>query len=220
MTAVFLKSDVEPTSELAKIEVAVAYFLSVLNPAVKIDTTFNAGDVVVNITEQQRHQGAYGYHVLLNGVPTAFCSPKAVGREWGHYLPAMWKPAKKLLGKTIVPASLIHGEQFTPGLITIIAHEIAEALSDGDVATYATDQLGREILVEVCDWVEGTYWAKNIGGNMCVFPNVALLPAFTDVNNKVGPYDILGLVKAPFQYVGDKKMAWGKINNGPLTRFV
>jgi hypothetical protein len=43
---------------------AVEYFFSVLNPTVITSLTPVAGaEIVVNITEQQRHTGAYGYHV-------------------------------------------------------------------------------------------------------------------------------------------------------------
>jgi hypothetical protein len=39
-----------------------------------------------------------------------------------------------------------------------------------------------------------------------MFPNIAL-EAFCNVNNKVGPYDLMGLVKAPFQCVDKGKVA-------------
>ena len=224
MTAVFIKSDVESDSEIANIETKVAYFLSVLSPTTKIDTVAQPGDDVISITRLNRHTGAAGYHVLLNGVPTGFVYPDAVGGEWGYYRPAIYGADiyKTVLGKRILlrKGILRTPEKMLPGMITILCHELAEMLADGDVATYsAPNARGESWLIEPCDWVEGTFWMKKIGNDVCVFPNVAL-PAFTDVNNKTGPYDIMGLVKAPFQCVGPGKMAWGKINNGPLTRFI
>jgi hypothetical protein len=52
-----------------------------------------------------------------------------------------------------------------------------------------------------------------------VFSNVAL-DAFGDVNNKVGLYDLMGLAKAPFQRVGNGKMAWSLDKTGKPVRFV
>lgn len=224
MTAVFVKTDCEPASELAKIEKCVEVFLAVLNPTVKVDTVYNAGDVVINITALNRHTGAAGYHVNLNGVPTAFIYPQQIGGIYGYYRPAIWGRDiyATVLGKRIVIRKGIMRtpEKMLLGVVGIICHEIAEALADGDVATYtAPDQLGRRWLYEPCDWVEGTSFMRVVDGNPIVFPNVAL-PAFTDVANRTGPYDLVGLVKAPFQCVGSGKMAWGKINDGPLTRFI
>ena len=224
MAQVFLKTDCEPASELAFIEKCVGVFLSILNPVVKVDTAYNPGDVVINLTPLNRHAGAAGYHVNLNGVPTAFVYPTQIGGLNGKFYPASWSIpiTKTVLGKKIVirPAKQRSPDIFESGAITVICHEIAEALSDGDVATYtAPDQFGRRILKEVCDWVEGTYFTRVIDGQTIVFPNVAL-DAFCDVNNKVGPYDLMGLVKAPFQYVGPEKMAWGLDSTGKLVRFV
>ena len=53
MSAVFLKSDCEPASELAQIEKCVEVFLAVLNPTVKVDTVYNAGDVAVHLVNQR-----------------------------------------------------------------------------------------------------------------------------------------------------------------------
>ena len=224
MANVFLKTDCEPDSELAFIENCIGYFLSLYTPTTKVDTTYNKGDVVVNLTPLNRHVGAAGYHVLLNGVPTAFVYPTQVGGLNGVLHPAHWSIPiyATVLGKRIVirPSKMTIPDRFEPGAITILCHEIAEALSDGDIATYTKpDQLGRVWLKEVADWVEGTYFTKTIQGQVIVFPNIAL-EAFCDVTNKVGPYDLMGLVKAPFQCVGKKAQAYGKINNGPLTKIV
>ena len=226
MTAVFLKSDCEPASQLANIEKAVETFLTILSPTTKVDTAYNPGDVVINVTSLDRHAGAAGYHLLLNGVPTAFINPNQVGGVWGFYRPAIYGKDiyATVLGKRIVirKGKLRTAEKFLPGVITIIAHEIAEALADVDLETYsAPNLLGQSWLVEPCDWVEGTFFTRVIDGQTVVFPNVALLPAFTDIANKTGPYDLMGLVKAPFQCVGSGKMAWGKDPvTGQLVRFV
>lgn len=210
---IFLKSDVESSSQLAQIETFVEAFLTVLDPTVKIDTVASAGDDIINITEQQGHAGAAGYHVFRNGVPTAFVRPSARGRLWGTYIPARYSLAitKTVLGKKIVirPSKMTTPESFTPGLITDLCHEIAETLSDPNVETYlGPDRNGFQILYEPCDWVEGTFFARTLNGITAVFPNVAL-KAFADLTNKQGPYDLLGFVKAPWGYVGSISEAWG-----------
>ena len=224
MSAVFLKTDCEPTSELAKIEKCVEAFLAVLDPLVKVDTSYNPDDAVVNLTTLNRHVGAAGYHVNLNGVPTAFIYPQQIGGLYGFYRPAIY--GRDLYGTVLGKRIMIRKgkfrtpEKMLPGAVTVICHEIAEALADGDIATYtAPDQLGRKWLKEPCDWVEGTYFKRIVDGQIVVYPNVAL-EAFTNVNNKVGPYDLMGLVKAPFQCVGTGKMAWGLDSTGKLVRFV
>lgn len=224
MSAVFLKSDCEPDSELAKIEKCVETFLNIYNPLVRVDTAYQVGDVVINLTQVNRHVGAAGYHVMLNGVPTAFVYPQQIGGLYGFYRPAHYSLAitKTVLGKRIVirPSKMTLAEHFEPGAVTVICHEIAEALSDGDIATYtAPDQFGRKWLKEVCDWVEGSFFYRVVDGQTVVFPNVAL-DAFCDVNNRQGPYDLMGLVKAPFQCAGPKAEAWGLDKDGKLVKFV
>ena len=210
---IFLKSDVESSTQLAQIESFVALFLSIYSPTTKIDTADNVGDDLINITELNSHVGAAGYHVNLNGVPTAYVRPSATGRLWGHYTPARWSLPlyKTILGKKILikPSKQREVESFTRGLITDLCHEIAETLADGDVETYlGPDRKGFNVLYEPCDWVEGTFFAKTLNGITAVFPNVAL-KSFADLTNKQGPYDLLRLVKAPWGYVGKTAEAWG-----------
>jgi hypothetical protein len=196
---VFLKSDVESTTKLAQFEAAIAEFLKAFSPTTIISDTFIDGDYVINITEQQRHTGAAAYHIFVNNVPIAICSPRAAGRDWGHFTPAFWTAPKKFLGKVIAPAKQLHPDLFTPGLITDICHELAEMLSDKDTITYTqdADANGMKWLYEPCDWVFGTYWAKTVAGNVCVFPNVAY--AKFGIKNSQGPWDLLGITKGPFQ---------------------
>ena len=219
MATVFLKSDTEPTSELASIEKKLAYFLSVYSPTTTFDTTFNPGDDVLNITNAGRKAGAAGYHILFNGVPTALVFPNQVGGLWGQYRAAVHKTVV-IGGKIIKLPGLRTPERFTPGLITILCHELVEVLCDPDLKQFApANTRGERWLIEPCDWVEKTYWTRTIDGDVCVFPNAAYWKAFTDESNKQGPYDILGLVPAPFQCVGHPQ-AWGLDSKGVMTKFV
>ena len=67
---------------------------------------------------------ALGYHEVVNGQPIAYIRADAYGSRsiFGVYTPAF-----KL--KNIQ----IHGERFTPGLITVAAHELAEMIIDPQV---------------------------------------------------------------------------------------
>ena len=213
MNGVFLKSDVEPTSTLAQIEAFVEVFLTIYSPTTRVDTTAQPGDDIINITEHNAHVGAGGYHINLNGVSIAYVKPSARGRLWGTYIPERWSAPiyATVFGKRIIikPSKLTTPAVYTPGLISDICHEIAECLADGDVETYlGPDRNGFQVLYEPCDWVEGTYFARTINGITAVLPNVALR-AFGDLSNKQGPYDLMGLVKAPWGYTGPTAEAWG-----------
>lgn len=201
MTTIQLATDSISSGELADVLSGVQYFVPLVKPNVSVTTAPTPGAEVVHITEQKRKVGASGYHIMVNGVPTAFVSPAASGgyaRLWGHYTPALWTRGVKVLGKQVVAPRLIHGEIFTPGLITVVCHEIAELLADGNVTTYtAPDSKGRAWLLEPADWVFGTYFVKTMNTIPRVFPNVAL-DAFHTLGAP-GPYDLCNVVKAPFQ---------------------
>ena len=198
MTTVVLTSDVLGPIDLKETLDSVQYFASVLKPGTLITLTPTEGADVIHITEANRHIGASGYHIVVNGAPTAFCSLRAAGRLEGHYSPALWKRGIKLLGKVVTQPKLIHGEEFTPGLITVVCHELAEMFADGNIATYtAEDSQGRQWLKEPCDWVFGTYMVHTINGKVVVFPNVAL-DSFSTLGAPA-PYDLCGIVKAPFE---------------------
>jgi len=213
METVFLKSDVESTSDLAWIEKAVEIFLGKLNPSITVTVTppVSAPEILINITEQNRHVGASGYHVFLNGQAVAYCSPHASGRLAGYYSPPRYSLPITSFGKVIIPSRLRTAERFTPGLITTICHEIAEAITDKDVETYTMpDKNGIRWLLEPCDWVDGSYWKADVNGIPAVFPNVAL-PSFWDISGKA-PFDLLGIVPAPFtQKATPNAYGYGKV---------
>ena len=205
MTTIQIDSDVLSPNDLNALVLAVQHFVpkittAVGKPAVTITTAPTQGAWVVHLTEKKRRSGAAGYHTDENGSIVAYCSPRAAGRLWGHYLPALWTKPTIVKGKVIVPARQIHGEQFTPGLITVVCHEIAEMLSDDNITTYtAPNAAGECWLLEVCDWVFGQYFQETVAGQLCVFPNVAL-----DNYHALGataPYDLLGKITAPFQLI-------------------
>lgn len=216
MTTILLTSDVLSVADLQECLLGTQYFANLLKPDVKITLTPTAGAEVIHITDVGRHTGASGYHIMTNGTPTAFCSPSAAGRLWGHYTPAMWTKGITALGKVVTQPKLIHGELFTPGLITVICHELAEMLADGNIQTFtAPDSQGRQWLKEPCDWVFGTYLVHTINGIVSVFPNVAL-DSFSTIGAKA-PYDLCGAVKAPFQMT-PKGYAYYKDAKGNLVK--
>ena len=205
MTTIQIDSDVLSANDLNLITLAVQHFVpkittAVGKPAVTVTTAPTPGAWQVHLTEKNRHTGAAGYHVDENGTIAAYCSPRAAGRLWGHYTPALWTKPTIVKGKVVIPAKQIHGELYTPGLVTVICHEIAEMLSDENITNYtAPNAKGESWLLEVCDWVFGQYFHEVVGGQVCVYPNVAL-----DNYHTLGapaPYDLLGKVTAPFQLI-------------------
>ena len=190
-----LDTNAESKQILADILAETTYFMNRLSPSSKVTLTPTPGADVIHITPDQRHTGASGYHVSVNGIPTAYCLPEV--SIYGHYNSGIL-PARVVAGIHI-PAEKIHEPLMTPGLITTVCHEMAEMLADGNIATYTRpDSKGHKWLLEPCDWVFQEYFQVLVGKNMCIFPNVAL-DAFTDVTNKIGPYDLCGKVLGPFQ---------------------
>jgi hypothetical protein len=202
MTTLCLTNDTLSVDDFATLVEAVKYYVPLISsawklPAVTITTTPTKGAWVVNLTEKNRRTGAGGYHNVTDGTPTAWCSPAASGRLWGHYGAPLISRAITVKGKVIKAAKEIHGASYTPGLVTVVLHEIAEMLADSVITTYSLpDAQGRQWLVEPCDHCFGTYQVHSIGAVVCVFPNVTT-PAFYDLKAKA-PYDLLGVVTAPF----------------------
>ena len=164
-----------------------------------------AGDWLVYITEKNRHVGASGYHQTLNGYPVAYCSPKASGRLFGNYI----KPL-------VIKGKTIHGEFFTPGLITTLCHEIAEMLCDPYIKTISsTDAQGRNWLIEVCDHAFGSFQNFIADGKNLILPDVTT-PAFYNLNGK-SPFSIFGACTAPFTMTA-KGYAYFMDANGKLVK--
>ena len=194
MTTIRIINDANIASkDFDNIVTAVKYFvLKVteawsINPvAVESNGTPVPGDWLVYATETKRKVGAAGYHGVLNGSPVAYCSPRAAGRLYGTYI----KPLS-------IKGKLIHGSFFTPGLVTVICHEIAEMLCDPYIQNMSVaDAKGRTWLIEVCDHVFGSYDVYSANNNNCVLPDVTT-PSFYNLNG-LAPYSIFNAPVAPF----------------------
>lgn len=134
---------------------------------------------------------ALGYHEVVNGQPIAYIRADAYGSRsiFGVYTPAF-----KL--KNIQ----IHGERFTPGLITVAAHELAEMIIDPQVTRVsAPDNQGRTWVLEVCDHTVGLFRGsvKNVSA---VLPDFTT-PSFYDDKHGAKPYSYLNVPPAPFTLV-------------------
>ena len=157
-------------------------------PAYTVTTSPIRKDGVWNIliTEKNRKAGANGFHALENGLPVAYCSPKASFYTYG-----------KILKQILIGGKLIRPLTYREGLVTTICHEIAEMLCDQKITTYSKpDAQGRKWLVEVCDHCFGSYLIHTISGTDCVLPDVTT-PAFYDVKG-ASPYTLNNAVTAPF----------------------
>ena len=194
MTTIRIINDAQiAESDFNKIVKAVKYFVPKVTSAwgmasvnIEANGTPVAGDWLVYATESRRKVGAAGYHGVLNGSPVAYCSPKASGRLFGTYIKAL-----------TVKGKLIHKALFSPGLVSVICHEVAEMLCDPYIQTMsAKDPQGRNWLIEVCDHVFGSYEVFVSDGTNCVLPDVTT-PAFYNLQAS-GPYSIFNALVAPF----------------------
>ena len=148
------------------------------------------GAWLVYVTDEKRKSGT-GWHGVENGVPVAYCSPTAAHRVFGYYAPASYSKLTKQLRTP---------ERFEEGLVTTIAHEIAEMLVDpfvNDNNKFSKpDGVGRAWLVEICDHVFGSYFTITSFGQICVMPDVTTA-SFYDLNGHA-PFSINNSVHAPF----------------------
>ena len=105
-----------PSAQFDILSKAVQHYVPLVVAAWKLNActveangSINAGDWVVYITEANRKNNAAGYHTEVNGVPVAYCSPKASYRTFGAFSKAFY-----------VLKKLIHPDMYAPGLVTTI----------------------------------------------------------------------------------------------------
>ena len=187
---------------------AVSYFTPLVTKAwnlVDASVVTDAGDWVVYVTEAKRHTGAAGYHKVEGGKVVAYCSPRASGRLFGTYI----KPL-------IIKGKQIHPGLSTPGLVSVICHEIAEMLCDPQIDNYSKpDSQGRAWLIEVGDHCFGNYFNKVFNNQTCIFPDITT-PAFYDLKGKA-PFTIGNTLSAPFT-MSAKGYAYYKDATGKLVK--
>ena len=217
MTTIFVSTDSIPSSDLANCVEALNRTLLKWAPKWNINATATTdskvkADMVIKVTDLNRQTGALGYHTVEKGVPTAYCSPRAVGRIYGHYSPALFTREVKVLGKVIKKAALVHPAIYTQGLVTVIIHEALEMLADANIDHVATAPDGKKWLVEVCDHVSGIYGTENVAGNICVIPD-ATFPSYYQ-SNGVAPFDLFNTEKSAFDRSAPKFYAFYQDANG------
>lgn len=147
--------------------------------------------IVDNFPNPAMQETALGYHEVVNGQPIAYIRADAYGSRsvFGTYTAAF-----KL--KNV----LIHGERFTPGVLSVAAHELAEMLIDPQVTRVsAPDNQGRKWVLEICDHTVGSFKGSANGVNG-VLPDFTT-PSFYDDQHGAKPYSYLGVPPAPFTLV-------------------
>ena len=169
-------------------------------------------EMIIRVTDTNRHTGAYGYHTVEKGVPTSYCSPRAVGRTYGHYSPPLYTREVKVLGKVIRKATLVHPASYTQGLVTVIIHEALEMLADANIDKVAKAPDGKNWLIEVCDHVSGIYGTEVVAGNACVIPD-ATFPSYYQ-SNGVAPFDLFNSDHSTFDKSAPKFYAFYQDTNG------
>ena len=212
---ILVKTDQLSPADLAVCVQAVNHTLAKWAPKWNItavattDATVPA-DMVANITNLSRRVGAYGYHNVVNKVPTAWISPASMNnRVFGYYAPASYSKAITSFGKVIKPSVLRTPARYSEGVVTVLVHEILEMLADANINTLsAPDSTGKTWLVEVCDHASGYYGTETVAGNVCVIPD-ATLPNYYSVGS-AAPFDLFGLLKTPFDKSAPKFYAFYK----------
>jgi hypothetical protein len=220
MTTIFVTTDTIPATDLANCVEALNRTLLKWCPKWNIQATATTdpkvkADMIIKVTDKNRHTGALGYHTVEAGVPTAYCSPSAVGRTYGHVINELWTKEVKVLGKVVKKAVLVHPAIYTQGLVTVIIHEALEILADAKLDKTAVAPDGRNWLVEVCDHAAGYFGTETVNGNVCVIPD-ATLPNYYSIGS-VQPYDLFGNLKTPFDKSSPKFYAYYKDATGKFV---
>ena len=207
----------------------------------RIDGTWN-----FIVTDKNSFSGAYGYHTVENGLPVGYISPSAIGLNplypkahqsalYGLCIPA--QPPVKIGKVTIFKGA---PAVFYPGLVTVLAEEIAEAIVDPtplNPGEWRTDGDGNTWLVEIDDHVSGHRFTqtstttlmrpKKVKGKQvmvktrvsqtCVFPDFTL-PAFYDVKG-VAPFSYLNTPVKPFEHLTGAYAYIKGVDGGQLEQF-
>ena len=133
---------------------------------------------------------ALGYHEVDHlGNPVAYIRSNSYGKR--SYLGTYSKPFV-FLGKTISPA------RFTPGVATVVMHEVAEMLADAHIDQYIAAPDGRQWLREICDHVSPVCYNIPVvsAQTNCIAPDFTF-PSFYKADGKA-PYSQCNTPTAPF----------------------
>jgi hypothetical protein len=151
---------------------------------------------------------ALGYHEVLNNYPIGYI----LAHPYGTQRPALGRYTKPItfLGKQLTKPS------YLPGLVTVMAHELAEMLIDPQINMTKADSKGRNWLMEVCDHTVGSYIIDMPTYKATpVMPDFTL-PSFYDVKGKQ-PYSLLNVPPMPF-YLVPGAYGYYKDANGALHK--
>lgn len=123
--------------------------------------------------------GTAGYHTLYNGTTTV-----------------------KIFAQTVLNAggvSLYEDTRTKPTVSQILCHEVLEALVDPKCTQWILNpSTGTLYSLEVADAVDGNVKVVRLSDGTRVRVSDWVLPAWYDVQNTVGPYNILDTLSAPF----------------------
>ena len=134
---------------------------------------------------------ALGHHgVDAQGVPTAWISPRrcdSINRPFGVYHEPLAPVGNHPAQAARPPMS---------GLLTVIAHELAEAIADPYIRTFS--DAPDKWLIEVADQAYGAYYifTDPVTGTKCVMPDLTT-PNYYKRGSKP-PYDLSGRIANPY----------------------
>jgi hypothetical protein len=194
--------------------------LQVSSASLRVDKTWN-----VYLSGNKAMAGAYGYHVVENGLPAAYISPttcRLTAKESASHDDNLWGVVRKHPAITTTSKGVVMGGKvivkpktrttpgrptfYIPGMVAVICHELAEMIADPAIDNWATIPVGTKdfpngatVLVEIGDHTPG-HFDVTFGTQDVVFPDFTL-PSFYDAKGKA-PYSYIGgIITAPFQFV-------------------
>jgi len=132
--------------------------------------------VKVYIMDNPDVEGAYGYHTIVNNVPSAKVFVKTIQQSGGAIL---YSPTTNL------------------SVAQVISHEVYEMLADTICnAWWLTGNGTAFYAAEVCDPVQGNIVPVVVGGKTVGISDY-ILPAWSDPQSTVGPYNKLNTLRTP-----------------------
>lgn len=174
----------------------------------------------VLVTDQNRQSGAYGYHTVENGYPTAYVSPTACGVTTGY------GRETAIFGAYMPKSTYLPKGFLLPGLAAVLAHEVAEMLVDPMIDTWFQDADKNYWLCEVGDQANSTHFPLAITARIglrnvtreIVFADFALPSFYTP--NGVFPYTMTGKgPQKPFDHIPGNYAYIRDITGARLTQF-
>ena len=184
---IYNRSSCVTADQFQKIIIACSqYFTSFsidwkMEPIQIVSATYNSRDPVLDntvyILDTTDIHGALGYHYESNGISIS-----------------------KIFAKTVLDYGgvVLYKDVNTFTVAQTVSHEILEMIGNGNINKWYLDNNGTFWAAEMCDAVENNLYVLTIIGNTKVGLTDYILPAWTKPDIKVGPFNKMNTLRAPF----------------------